>query len=101
MSIIIEMILEETILEKCKITEVKILEVDIEGIIEKTSLEEVEVGLGKDDIQVILEEMIEIVVLGQGQVWELVLTETKSDVLSVGNMIFSLKTVQICKQKKN
>ena len=42
MSIMIEMILGETILEKCKITEDKISEVDIEGIIE------LEVGLGKE-----------------------------------------------------
>ena len=49
---------------------------DIEGIIETTALEEVEVGLGKDNIQVILAEMTEVVVVGhQDQVQELVLIE--------------------------
>ena len=47
MLIIIEMILEEEILGKCKIIEVSIIEVDIEEIIEMTILEEIEVGLGK------------------------------------------------------
>ena len=61
MSIIIEMTLGETIIERCKIIEVKILEVDIEIIIiEMTTLEEVEVGLGKDNIQIILEGMTEL-----------------------------------------
>ena len=46
-----DMTLVETILEKCIITQVKISEVDIEVIIEITTLEEVEVGLGKDNIQ--------------------------------------------------
>ena len=79
--IIIEMtiIIEETILEKCKTTEVKILEEDIEAIIETTTLKEVEVGLGKDSIQVILEGMTEIVIVGLDQVQELVLIETGSD----------------------
>ena len=99
MSIIIEMTLEEIILEKCKIIDIKSLAVDIEGITEMTTLEEVEVGLGKDNIQVILEEMTEVVV-GGDQVQELVLIETESDALSVGNII-SLKPVQICKQTKN
>ena len=53
------------------------LEVDIEGIIEMTTLEEEEVGLGKDNIQVILEGMTEIVVVGLDQVQELVLVETE------------------------
>ena len=65
-----------------------------------TALEEVEVGLGKDNIQVILAEMIEVVVVGQDQVQEPVLKETEFDVLSVGNMIILLKTVQIHKQKR-
>ena len=42
MSIIIEITLEETILEKHKIIEVKILEVDIEGIMKTTSF-----GIGR------------------------------------------------------
>ena len=41
---------------------------DIEGIIEMTTLGEIEVGLGKGNIQVILSEMTEIVVVGQDQV---------------------------------
>ena len=44
------------------------MEVDIEAIIEMTALEEVELGLGKDSIQVILEGMIEAVVVDQDQV---------------------------------
>ena len=67
-SITIEMSVEETILEKCRIIEVRILEVNIEGITEMTTLEEVEVGLGKDNIQVISAGMTEVVVVGQGQV---------------------------------
>ena len=50
------------ILEECKVIEVKLLEVDIEVTIEMKTLDEVEVGLGKDSIQVILEEMIKPVV---------------------------------------
>ena len=68
MSIIIEMTLDETILDKCKLTEVRILEMDIEGITETTTLKVVEVGLGKDYIQVILAEMAEVVIVGQDQV---------------------------------
>ena len=101
MLIIIEMILRETILVKCEIIEVNILEVDIEIIIEMTTLKEVEVGLGKVNIQVILEGMPEIVVLGQDKVQEPVLTETESDALNEGNMIILLKTDQICKQEKS
>ena len=60
MSILSEMTSGETILEKCKLMEFKTLEVDIKVIIiEMSTLEEVEVGLGKDNIQVILAEMIE------------------------------------------
>ena len=46
MSIIMEITIEKTILEISKITEVKVIEVDTEGIIEMIILEEVEVGLG-------------------------------------------------------
>ena len=92
MSILMEMTLEEAILEKCKSTEVKILDVDIEVIIEVTTLKEVEVGSVKDNIQVILEEMIEVVAVVQDQVQEPVLTERELDALSVGNMIILLKT---------
>ena len=66
-----------------------------------TTLGEVEVGLGKDNIQVILAEMAEVVVVGQDQVYEILLTEIELDAFSVGNMIISLKTVQLHKQKKN
>ena len=72
MLIIIEMTLGEKILEEHKIIEVRILEVDIEVIIVMTTLEEEEVGLGKDNIQVILDVMIEAVV-DQDQVLEPVL----------------------------
>ena len=65
-----------------------------------TTLVEVEVGLGTDSIQVILPEMIEVVV-GQDQVKGLVLTKTKLDALSVGNMTILLKIVRIHKQKRN
>ena len=65
---IIEMTLEEEIVEEHKFIEVKILEVDIEVTIETTILEKVAVGLGKDNIQVILEGMIKVVIVDQGQV---------------------------------
>ena len=68
MSVLLEMTLEQTISEKCKILEVRILEVDIEGIIAMITLEEVEVGLEKDNIQVISAEMTEVVVVGLGRV---------------------------------
>ena len=100
MSIIIEMTLGETILGKQKIIDVNILEVDIEGIIGMITLEEVEVGLGIDNIQVTLEGMTEVEV-GLDQVQELELTETELDVLSVVNMIILLKTVQTHKQERN
>ena len=92
-SIIIEMTIGETILERHKIIEVKTLDVDIEIIIiEMTTLEEVEVGLRKNNNQVILAEIIEVIA-GQDQVQEPVLIETELDVLSVGNMIILQKTV--------
>ena len=47
----------------------------------------------KDNIQVILAEIIEVVVVGQDQTEEPVLTETELDVLGIGNMMMSLKTV--------
>ena len=66
MLILIQMTLGEEILEEHKIIEVRILEVNIEVIIEMRT--EVEVGLGKDNIQVILEGMTEAVAVGQDQV---------------------------------
>ena len=55
---IIEVTLGKKILDEWKIIEVKILELDIEVTIKMKILEEVEVGLEKDNIQVILEGMI-------------------------------------------
>ena len=65
---VIEMTLGEEGLEEHKVIEVKILEVDIQIVIGTTILEEVEVGLGKDNIQVILEGMSKAVVVDQDQV---------------------------------
>ena len=96
-----EMILGEKILEEHKIIEVRILDMDIEVIIEMIILEKVEVGLGKDNIQVILRGMIEAVAVGLDQVQEPVLIDWGFGVLNVGNMIISLRTVQILKQKKS
>ena len=57
-----EVNLGEEITEKCKIIELKILEMDVEVTIEMKTLVEVEVGLEKDSTQVILEEVIKAVV---------------------------------------
>ena len=92
-SILIEIALGESISEKSKIIDVRFLEVDMKVITEMTTLEELVAGLGKDNIQVIIAEMIEVVVVGQDQVQEPVLTMTELDVLSVGNMIILLKSV--------
>ena len=62
-------------------------------------MEEVEVGLGKDSIQVILEEMIKAVV-NQDHIQEQLLIEIELDVLSVGSMVILLKTVQTYKIQK-
>ena len=97
MLIVNEMTLEETILEKCEITEIKILEVNTEEILEMTILKEVEVDLGKDNIQVILEGLIEIVIAGLDQAQEPVLVEIKLDASSVENMIILLRTHQLHK----
>ena len=53
-----EVNLGEEILEEGRIIEVTILEVNVEVTIEMKILEEVQVGLEKDTIQVILEEII-------------------------------------------
>ena len=45
--------------------------------------------------------MTEVVVVGLDQIQESVLLETELDALSVGNMIISLKTVQLHKYKRN
>ena len=93
MFIIIKMTLGEEIQGKCKIMEVSIIEVDIEAVIEMTALEEVEVGLGKNSIHVILEGMIVAVVAEQDQVQEPVLIEIEIGALNVGNLITLLKTL--------
>ena len=59
---IIEVVLGEEILEEYRITEVRILEVDIEVTLEMITLGEVELGLEKDSIQVVIEEMNKVVV---------------------------------------
>ena len=99
--ILIEMTLGETILAECKIIEVRILEVDIEVIVEMTILEEVEIGLGKDNIQISFYRIIEAVAVGLDQFQKPALTEIGLDVLNVGNMRISLRTVQIHKNKKS
>ena len=66
---ITEMILGKQRLEECRITEVRILEVDVEVALAMIILEEVEVGLEKDSIQVALGGMIEVAVY-QDQVEE-------------------------------
>ena len=58
-------------LQSNKILEAKIIEVDIEEIIEMINMKEVEVGLGIDSILTILEGMIEVIV-GLDQAQELV-----------------------------
>ena len=68
MLIIIDMTLGEEILVKCIAIEVSIIKVDIEVIIERITLEGVEVGLGKDSIYIILEGMTKEVVENQDQV---------------------------------
>ena len=60
-------------------------------------MEEVEVGLGTDNIQVIFVGMTEVVVVGLDQIQEPVLIETELDAISVGNMIILLKTIQLHK----
>ena len=98
---IIEVILGKVISEKCKIIEVRILEVDIGVTLGMITLGNVEVGLEKYNTQITLGEMIEAAV-DQDQVQDWVLIEIESDVLSVGNMIILPKTVQIYQiQKKN
>ena len=72
-----------------------------ERVSDMTNLEEVEVGLGTDNIQVISAEMTEVAVVGLDLDQELVLTETELGALSVEIMIILLKIVQIHKQKKN
>ena len=71
---ITEVTLGEKILEKCKIIQVRTLEVDVEVTLEMTTLEEVEVSLEKDSILVTLDEMSKAVA-GPDQVHKQVLIE--------------------------
>ena len=100
MSIIIKMTMGETILEKHKITENKASEVDTEiMIIEMMTLEGVEVGLKKDNIQVLLAEMIEVIV-GHDEVQEPVLIKIELDVLSVENVIILKRLSEFTNRKR-
>ena len=94
--IITEMILDESTLEKHKIIEDKIKDVDTEGNIEIIILKEAEVGI--DGTQIILEGMIKSVV-GLVQVQELAQIEIELDAISGGNVIILLQTVQFHRQK--
>ena len=99
---VIEMTLGEENLRGHKTIEVRIIEVDVETIIETITemiiLEEAEVGLEKDNIQVMLEGMTEAVV-DQDQVQEPVQIETELDVINVENMTNLLITVLTQTQK--
>ena len=90
-----EMIIEEIISETCKIIEVKILEVDTEGMIEMIILEEVGVGLETDNIQIISRGVTEIVV-DLDQVQEPVLIDIELDAINIDNMIILLRIVPLC-----
>ena len=100
MLVIKEMTLGEEIWGKCQIIESK-FRGKYRVTIEMITLEEVEVGLGKDNIQVLLEGMTEVVAVGQDQVWQPLLVGIGLDVLNVGNMTILLKTVQTHKQRKH
>ena len=72
MSIIIESTLEETILEKCKVAEVKNFRGGYRrNFTDITTLEGVEVGLGTENIQVILAEMTKVAVVGPDETEEI------------------------------
>ena len=72
--------MEEICNPEIKIIEVRILEVDTEGIIEMLIMKEVGVGLGIGNIQIIPEQMIEVVV-GQDQVQEPLPIEIELDAI--------------------
>ena len=91
---IIGVVSGEEILGECKITEVKILEEDIEVASEMIILEEIEVGLEKDSLPITLGGMIEAVV-GQDHILEQIPIGIELDVSSIGSMIILLKIVQI------
>ena len=89
------MILEEEILggisDQIRITQDKIIEVDIEEIIEMIIMTQAKEGLGIDNI-LIIEGMIEVTV-GLDQVQEPVPIEIELDVINAGNAIILLKIV--------
>ena len=96
MLITLELIIEEIISEICRIIEVKVLKVDMEGNIKMIILEELGVGLETGNIQAILEGMIEVVV-GLDQVQEPALIGIELVAINIGNMIILLRTVQLHK----
>ena len=88
---------------KIRISEDRIIEVDIEEIIGVVIMKEVEVGLEKGHTHVISEGMTGVVVIaGQGQDQEWVLIETELGDISGENMITSQKIVlqQLEKREK-
>ena len=92
------MILEVEILEGIFnqiIIEVKIINVNMEEIIEMIIMKEVEVGPGINNT-LIIKGMIEVTV-GLDQVQEPVWKEIELDVINAGNMIILLKTVWLFK----
>ena len=58
-------------------------------------MKEAEVGIEKDSFQITSEGMTEIVIVGLDHDQESVLIKIALDVISVGNMIISQKTVQL------
>ena len=99
MSMIIEMTLEETIFEICKITEVKILEEDTEGMIEMTIVVEVGVVLEIDNIQIISKGVTGGVV-GLDQLQEPVQIGIELDAIYVGNIIILLRLSNFTGRKR-
>ena len=99
----IQVISGEEILERMcdqiRITEVKIIGIDIEGIIGMIIMREVGVHLRKDNIQIIAEGMIEAVV-GLVQVQEPVPIEIDLDAINVRNMIIFAKDCPTLKAEK-
>ena len=89
---IIGMILGEEALEEIW-DWIKVIEVDIERIIEMIIMKEAEAGLMKSDFYIIIEGMTETVVLGLDQLQELIPIEIGSDAISAESMIILLKIV--------
>ena len=90
----------EGICDQIRILEVKIIEVDIEGILEMIIMKEVKVGLGIGNIKIIPEGMKEVMV-GLDQDQEQALIEIGLDAMNVENVIILLRTAQLQKQKEN